>query len=225
MKDHVVSRARWRRAVSSFILFMFGAFLILGICGCAHYASGKWAREHPDDIGIELIFHVHSEKLTQIFINDQVFHANRTLKHHGIRITRVHIVEDIGPWLNFPMSESFGGHSRLLTDVTNHDRRGLHVYVVNEIDPHKNIVGASMRDEIQVCKRAIALQFDDDILGPHTHPTTLAHEIGHTFGLKHASNDTNVMMPGGRYKYSTFTRSQHETMKRHAHEWKLRCVS
>lgn len=109
----------------------------------------------------------------------------------------------------------------LFFNIVNEDHGYIHVFFVDSInsEDHGPLAGAETR-RVLPCSKLILLtdlQSDD----------TLAHEIGHFFGLSHHKNVHNVMNGGSTRsdKHTSFSKKQREHMRNKMRHYNLICRS
>jgi hypothetical protein len=93
-------------------------------------------------------------------------------------------------------------------EFTKYDDGDIHVFFVHEFMMlnKSEIAGARLASHGSLCKRAI-------LITDKTNWTTLAHEVGHFFGLDHDKDDeSNIMHTGWRDRNPVFSREQMNKM-------------
>ena len=93
----------------------------------------------------------------------------------------------------------------------------VHIFFINTLygDDDDELYGLHVKTANR-CKTYILIPDNTDIL-------TIAHEIGHEYGLSHSHDRNNVMESGNRLEGATFTHSQIEIMKKEISKKNAEC--
>lgn len=199
--------------------------LALGSCAAWDGGGGWYAPQSSRDVELELIVYTNTTRPAGGFVSDQVIAANNSLRNRGVRITNVTLVSLVGPVSEALMrTHDSTGSDRDLFELVERDPSRVHVFVVDEILGEDSQVYRGLRVGIvgNPCMSYIVLATDVRGLTK----TTLAHELGHMFGLSHvdAVHDDNIMKGGRRQEDAQFTRKQLRRIRWGVRRFERQCM-
>ncbi len=207
--------------LTSFLRLKILIFCCFFLSGCASLIDGRYARDSDSDINLRVVMHVKKMRDAYPIAGDVVVGANNVLMHRGMRITHVEIIDDIEKNLRVKNTNNYVMHSKFYK-MTREDPGALHVMIVDKIErprsQKENIRGIMIKNEANACFVYIAITQNASML-------TLAHEIGHMFGLDHVDDHRNVMKTGARREDASFTKEQLNTIIKNYKRYVDKCVT
>jgi len=168
----------------------FVFLLIFAIfCGCAHNI------DKSDFQTVSIVVHARSEHDVKKILPILLRHSEPVLLDARIKLEIIEIRYEI-PELDVTFSD--------LDKFADFDDGNIHVFFVHEYRKSlsNKFAGIQYSKNWTPCAPQIILITDK------TSWTTLAHEIGHFFGLDHSSDLDNIMHSGNRSKNADFNDSQ-----------------
>jgi hypothetical protein len=189
-----------------------GLCIAIAIPGCvSERASSSLQSTELDESRVRLPVVLHfamredTEVVDPLRVGMWLAHAQALLEPHGIDVE----LEDVRMLPEDAKAGRFAQRIRLLSAVD--DDRFVHVMVVPEL-------GGTRRDGTQTVRglhfRAPILRSQYVAVGPNATPSTMAHEIGHVFGLDHDPDPDNVMCSCDRSEAPRFTPAQGQRIRR-----------
>lgn len=166
-------------------------------------------RKHCIDVHVHISVTADGPVQTPDWLATQLSHANRLFETIDVGF-RLASVQDMP-------ADSARVHSRLDRDLLGRNRwhlGAISIFVVEylaNVDEKGQIYGVHWRDREETSHRWI-------ILSSIAWEFTLAHELGHFFGLKHCSHKGSIMNKTGKERLPMnergFARQEVETMRR-----------
>ncbi len=193
----------------------YGWLGLLAVCFALLLAPIRSAKAaEPEPIRVPLTIHVATEYGYPVATEDQIHEAvrfaNRELAEFGIHL-----------WVR--AIEHMPGRSRIetteqrfeLAAKATHDG-SVHVFYVEHVELTNPRKGDRRVSGMHWRYHGIAreIRAREYVAVAHNAPsTTLAHEVGHAFGLNHESDTSNLMCSCRRDRKPTFTRKQGKQLR------------
>lgn len=189
--------------------------------GNLHAVNAPYSQENP--LELKLLIHSTRGKDHAAFIEEEVRVANHVLMRAGIRVVEIRYREDIH--IN---RVTYNGNHETKDNIDSiqayraHDPGYVHVFLVDSIDDlseDDHVVGLYHSKASRSCTRIIVLTRD-------AKDNTLAHELGHFFGLNHVKQNDNIMHApmNERAEEASFTARQLRKIGRNARQYDRVCM-
>lgn len=159
---------------------------MLTIPGCAH----KFEKQDKEIISV--VIHARSKHDIEVLLPILLRYSSPILADAKVHLRIVETNFDV-PKLSTKYED--------LDEFLKYDDGNVHVFFVHEYIKFLQVQVAGVRFSENLCSQVI-------IITDKTSKTTLAHEIGHFFGLYHHSDHGNIMHSGKRDKWPLFNYSQ-----------------
>ena len=208
------------------LIFAFGLGFSLISCHqlSRTIGAGQYAEQVDHDVPLILTFHIQPKTNHDRFIGKIVRRANSAFLDHGIRIISVNIIDDIEEsFISWDSSSNETGENILLLErKTLAAPHEIHIFIVDKIidvkDGNVSTVGFYHYDGKNKCKRSIYLTLSAKSI-------TLAHELGHFFGLDHVNDIDNIMHAplNRRRKSAGFSQKQIKAIVKSAKKYEVKC--
>lgn len=152
-------------------------FIIFIIISCLHISNKEHYENCYEKYTIPAVIHfnIGPGPINLIKLYLDIAETSREFEKNNISLSFIDIKYDSPYEINYnsPNTEYL------------HDREVIHIYFVSNVIQNKNPIIAGYHK--RVSDKAFV------VISDFSQPTTLAHEIGHFFGLDHVNNKDNIM--------------------------------
>jgi len=167
-------------------------FLLIGCCNLSRYSHCETLTKQDDTIPI--VLHLRSEKDLDV-ATKLLSYPKKTLLAHGINVYIDRVIFREEGELDIV------GTPEMERSTLDEDEK-IHIFFIDSLygDDGEQLYGLHVNFSNR-CKSYI-------LIPDETTLSTIAHEIGHEFGLIHTEDRSNIMRSGERASDATFTKEQ-----------------
>lgn len=182
------------------------ALWLLAFCSCT---ASLLSRYHQDAINVPVVFHVLDKDEAEDDIATMMEYCRKAFRGTNIYFEIVAVYEDV------PMEDvPYETHSDNFVNLMVGEEGMVHIFVVHTATGRKNhsLAGLAV---FRGCSNYI-------LITDARRPYTIAHEVGHFYGLDHIPGEHNIMHSGDRQK-PHFSKTQIATMRRQMKQYEASC--
>lgn len=175
------------------------------LCACSPTYKFK---QSTNDAYEQLNVIIHASHDAQRIMLEQVTSLVYALRDAPIKINITVVYYNIKQlWHQYDKRD--GDLDHMLFATKKFAKNTIHIFIVDEIATKHTVGEFILKYNKRKAKyEGLIVILNDNAADGYTHPTTLAHEIGHMFCLNHVDDDKNIMMSGDRIVNSSFTEKQ-----------------